>query len=83
MADASDSAMGAALHQLRDKTLEPLGFFSKKFNSAQTSYSTYDRELLAAYEGVKYFRYILEGREFVIYTDHKPLTFAFQQGAGA
>ena len=35
--------------------------------------------MLAAYAAVKRFRYFVEGRDFTIYTDHKPLTFAFQQ----
>ncbi len=26
--------------------------------------------------GIRHFRYMLEGRPFTIYTDHKPLTFA-------
>ncbi|XP_050093846.1 uncharacterized protein LOC126576581 [Anopheles aquasalis] len=34
--DASDLAAGAALHQVVDGHLEPLSFFSKKFNPAQT-----------------------------------------------
>ena len=28
------------------------------------------------YPGVEHFRYFLEGRDFTIYTDHKPLTFS-------
>lgn len=43
MVDASDFATGAALHQIVDQQLQPLGFFSKRFNPAQTRYSTYDR----------------------------------------
>lgn len=77
--DASDSAIGAALSQLVNKSLEPLGFYSKKLSNAQQKYSTYDRELLAMYQGVKHFRHMLEGREFTIFTDHKPLTYAFEQ----
>jgi cleavage and polyadenylation specificity factor subunit 1 len=34
---------------------------------------------LAIYATVRIFRHILEGRHFTILTDHKPLTFAFQQ----
>lgn len=41
--------------------------------------STYDRELLAIYQGVEHFQHILEGRIFTIFTDHKPLVFAFRQ----
>jgi cleavage and polyadenylation specificity factor subunit 1 len=31
--------------------------------------------------GIRHFRYMLEGRLFTIYTDHKPLTFALQKVA--
>ncbi|XP_052870548.1 uncharacterized protein LOC128276119, partial [Anopheles cruzii] len=45
--DASDTAAGAALHQVVDGGLQPLGFFSKKFDATQRRYSTYDQELTA------------------------------------
>lgn len=45
----------------------------------QKNYSTYYRELLAAYLVVEHYRHMLEGREFIIFTDHKPPTFAFKQ----
>lgn len=54
-------------------------FFSKKFSETQRRYSTYDRELLAIYSGIKYFRHLCEGQQIIVKTDHKPLTFAFQQ----
>lgn len=79
MVDASDVAMGAALQQRTEKGLQPLSFFSLKFTNTQRKYSTYDRELLAIYTAVKHFKYMLEAVSFVIYTDHKPLTFAFRQ----
>lgn len=79
--DASDVAIGAVLEQSQDDELRPIAFFSKKLNSAQKNYSVYDRELLAIYEAVKYFRYLLEGRQFTVKTDHKPLTYAFKQRA--
>ncbi|UYV66979.1 K02A2.6-like, partial [Cordylochernes scorpioides] len=34
---------------------------------------------LAVYLAMKHFRHLLEGRQFPVYTDHKPLTYAFQQ----
>ncbi|KAG8192707.1 hypothetical protein JTE90_009730 [Oedothorax gibbosus] len=77
--DASDFAIGGALHQVIDGELQPLAFFSRKLSPAEISYSAYDRELLAAYSSVKHFRHMLEAREFTLYTDHKPLTFAFRQ----
>lgn len=77
--DASNSALGAVLQQQVDNEWQPLAFFSKKMNKSQRLYSAYDRELLAVYESIKHFRFMVEGRHFVIYTDHKPITYAFQQ----
>lgn len=79
--DASDLGMGATLEQFLNNSWQALAFYSKKFNSPQSKYSTYDRELTAMYEAVKYFRYFLEGHNFKIVTDHKPLIFAFQKNS--
>lgn len=75
--DASDVAIGAVLQQRKGDIWQPLSFFSRKLNSAQRKYSPYDRELLSIYEAIRYFRYMVEARTFSIYTDHKPITFAF------
>lgn len=77
--DASDFAMGAVLEQHIHEEWRPLAFFSRKFTSAQKHYSAYDRELTAVYEAIKYFRHFLEGRQFEVVTDHKPLVYAFNQ----
>ena len=71
--------MGAVIQQRAQGGWQPLAFFSRKLSPAQQKYSAYDRELLAIYEAVKYFRHMLEARNFTILTDHKPLTFAFHQ----
>ena len=76
MADASDWAVGAVLQQYIDGGWRPITYFSKKLRPAETRYSTFDRELLAIYLAIKHFRYFVEGREFFVLTDHKPLTFA-------
>ncbi|GFU97786.1 retrovirus-related Pol polyprotein from transposon opus [Trichonephila clavipes] len=77
--DASDFAVGAVLQQLENEGWKPIAFYSKQLNETQTRYSTYDRELLGIYLSVKHFKHLLEGNDFVIYTDHKPQTFAFKQ----
>lgn len=74
--DASEIAVGSVLQQKINDNWEPLAFFSKKLEPAETRYSAFDRELLAIYLSVKHFRYYVEGRSFNIYTDHKPLVFA-------
>ena len=74
--DASDIAVGAALEQFIDGQWKPNAFCSRKLRPPETRYSTFDRELLAIYLSIRHFRYFLEGRNFHIYTDHKPLTYA-------
>ncbi|BHF80104.1 hypothetical protein SprV_0702322800 [Sparganum proliferum] len=76
MVDASTVAVGAVLQQHLVGSTQPLAFFSKKLLPAETRYSTFGRELLAIYLAVKHFQHFLEGQEFTIFTDHKPLTFA-------
>ncbi|GFT83405.1 transposon Tf2-8 polyprotein [Trichonephila clavipes] len=77
--DASDYAIKGALHQVVESELQPLAFFSRKLTSPEKSYSAYDRELLAIYSAIRHFRYMLEARDFTVFTDHKPLTYAFRQ----
>lgn len=79
MVDASATAVGGSVQQLVDGNWQPLGFFSRKLSPAEQGYSAYDRELLAAFASVKHFRHLLEGRQFAIFTDHKPLIHAFDQ----
>ena len=47
--DASDSHVGGVLQQQVGKGWKPLAFFSKKLAPAEVKYSTFDRELLAAF----------------------------------
>lgn len=77
MVDASDVAVGGALQQLVEDSWQPIAFFSKRLQPAETRYSTFGRELLAIYLAIRHFRHFLEGRQFCIFTDHKPLTYAF------
>ncbi|CAB4046044.1 Hypothetical predicted protein, partial [Paramuricea clavata] len=57
----------------------PLAFWSKSFNSAQSSYSAFDRELVALSSAVQHFRYLLEGQPITVRTDHKPLIAALSK----
>jgi hypothetical protein len=72
--DASASHIGAAIQQRRPgQAWQPLGFFSAQLDKAQVNYSAFDRELLAVVLAIRHFRYMLEGRSFVVFTDHKLL----------
>ena len=74
--DASATAAGAVLQQYINGQWQPLAFFSKRFSESQKNYSTFGRELLAMYLAVLHFSYYLEGRDFYIECDHKPITYA-------
>ena len=70
--DASDTHLGAVLQQLLDGAWAPFSFYS----DAEKKYSAFYRELLAAYSSLRHFCFMLEGRDFTIFTDHKLLTHA-------
>jgi hypothetical protein len=79
--DALATHVGACLQQQLPgrKDWQPLGFFSKKLGVAQQKYSAFDRELFACYSRIQHFRYMLDGRRFAIFMDHKPLTYALER----
>jgi transposase InsO family protein len=77
--DASDSHVGAVLQQRRGGGWLPLSFFSKKLSPAEQRYSAFDRELLAAYLAIRHFRFMVEGRQFTLFTDHMPLVAALHR----
>ena len=76
MVDASNVAVGGVLQQYVHNIWQPISFFSKRLQPAETKYSTFSRELLSIYLSIRHFRHFLEGREFYVLTDHKPLTYA-------
>ena len=59
--DTSDIAVGGSLDQLRNGDWRPLAFFSKKLTNAEKKYAAFDRELLAAFLGIKQFCHYVEG----------------------
>ena len=73
--DASDSGVGAVLLQEVDGMLKPITYISKKLLPRETRYSTIEKECLAIVWAVERFQVYLYGREFVLQTDHQPLTF--------
>ncbi|KAL7304740.1 hypothetical protein TKK_0002977 [Trichogramma kaykai] len=75
--DASCHSVGSVLQQFDGKSYRPLAFFSKKLSEKEKTWPPLYRELLAIYLSVQHFRHVLEGGQFCIYTDHKPLIFMF------
>ena len=68
--DASDFGIGAVLMQAD----HPVAYFSKLLNQAQRNYTVTERELLAVVEALKLWRCYLGDQEFLVVTDHSPLT---------
>jgi hypothetical protein len=64
--DASNKQLGAVIMEEGN----PLAFYSRKLNSAQTRYTTGEQELLSIEETLKEFRDILVGQQFIVHTDH-------------
>lgn len=75
--DCSMISAAGVLSQGEIPNDNPIHFFSKVLNPAQTRYSTIEKELLAIILSIEFFHYYLIGREFLIVTDHRPLTYLF------
>ena len=74
---ASNFAVGAILSQEFDGQLHPIAYISTSLTKSQKNYQIYDKELLAIKVALEEWRHYLEGarHQFIIYTDHKNLTF--------
>lgn len=80
--DSSSFAVGGALHEMDENGQPiPISFFSKKLSDTQKKYSSFDRELLAAYLAVLNFRPMIDGRDVTLFTDHKPLVSAYHNAS--
>ena len=71
--DASKFAVGGVLEQWGPKGWEPLSYYSKKLSESQQLWPPYDRELLGTFNAVRYFRPMIEGKPFTLFTDHLSL----------
>jgi hypothetical protein len=76
--DASKYALGAILSQKQDDNhWHPVAYLSRKFNSAETRYSTFDQEMCAIIAAITEWRhFILSAKQTIpIIIDHRNLTF--------
>ena len=71
--DASESGIGGVLQVKRETGWEAAAFYSRQTRGPDNRYSATELEALALVETVRHFGYYLYGKEFVAYTDHKPL----------
>ena len=68
--DASQSGIGAALLQGG----KPVSFASKSLTDTESRYANIEREMLAVVYGCERFHTFLFGQQFVVESDHKPLS---------
>ena len=73
--EASNHHVGGVLQQGVKGAWQPLAFFSRKLNMAQSRYSTFDQELLACVSTMRHFRFLVKERKLFLLSGHNPLTY--------
>ena len=73
--DASGQGLGAVLLQECDGKKFPVRYASRKLTKCEQAYATVEKECLAVVWGVQQLQKYLYGKEFVLETDHQPLSF--------
>ena len=76
--DASNFALGGSLDQYVNGSWRPLGFWSKSLTRQQSQYSTFRREAMAVQLAMRHFHDLFDGRDLIVFSDHKPLVHAFK-----
>ena len=78
--DASDYAVGGLIGQKDSKgVLSPVVFYSRKLQKAELNYSVTEKELLAIVAIAEAHRPYMTGKEVILRTDHRPLTWLQSQ----
>ncbi|XP_053407213.1 uncharacterized protein LOC128559482 [Mercenaria mercenaria] len=73
--DASDLGLGSVLLQESDGEKLPVAYASRKLLPREQKYSVIEKECLAIVWAVAKFHRYLFGKDFVLETDHQPLTY--------
>jgi hypothetical protein len=76
--DACEYAIGAVLSQEVESKEKPIAYFSRALSKTQRNYSTSEKELMAIVVAIEHFHEYLYGVQFVVLTDHQPLTGLFK-----
>jgi transposase InsO family protein len=76
--DASNEQLGVQLLQEEeDRSLRPIGFWSRQCTKAECNYSATEKEALAVVWGIRICRPYLENTHFVVRSDHQALRWLF------
>ena len=73
--DASATSVAAVISQVQAGKERVIAYASHTLTKHERRYCTTRRELLAVYKYVKQFKHYLMGKQFVLRTDHKSLTW--------
>jgi len=71
--DASDIGLGSWIGQGELGSIRPFRLHSRKFSPVQLKYPTYQKELLAIVDSLKFYEAQLRDHKFTDLTDHQPL----------
>ena len=72
--DASGSGIAAILAQYSDSNqLRTVDMVSRRLSCAERRYTTTEREYLAIVYALKQWRHLLEGRQIICHSDHRPI----------
>ena len=75
MCDASDYAIGAVIGQREDKKAFVIYYASKTLDSAQSNYTTMEKELLAIVFALEKFKSYIVVSPVTIFTDHAEMKY--------
>lgn len=73
--DACDTGIGAILLQEEGSMRMPISYASRKLKASERNYSTIEKECLAIVWAIHKFQRYLYGKQFLLETDHMPLTY--------
>lgn len=73
--DASDFGLGAVLLQEQNGEKMPVAYACRKLLPMERNYYVIEKECLAVVWGVSKFHRYVYGKEFILETDHQPLTY--------
>ena len=71
--DASGHGIGAVLSQGYPDGIHPVSYASRALRDAELRYSAIEREALGIFWAVSHFEEYVDGKHFILFTDHKPL----------
>ena len=75
MRDTSDYAIGSVLRQMEDKKAFVIYYSSKTLDSAQSNYTTTEKEFLVVVFALEKFRSYIVGSPVTIFIDHAALKY--------